>query len=64
MTETETISDVLSALFILFVGYVIIREVGGVTGRSVFGVAWEFVQFAGVVIFVLALVGLLIRALD
>lgn len=64
MTETETISDVLSALFILFVGYVIVREVGGIPRGSVLGLAWEFVQFAGVVIFVLALVGLLVQALD
>lgn len=64
MSETETVSDVLSALFILFVGYVIVREIGGVSGRSVLGLAWEFVQFAGVVMFVLVLAGLLIQALD
>lgn len=64
MTETETISDVLSALFILFVGYVIVREIGGIPRGSVLRLAWEFVQFAGVVLFVLALVGLLVQALD
>lgn len=48
MSETETVSDAISTLFILFVGYVIVRSHGVVDG-SVLGVAFEFVKFAAVV---------------
>jgi len=64
MTETESVSDVLYAIFVLFAGYVVLRATGVLENVSPFQLALDFAGFAVVALLVLLAVGGLVSLLN